>query len=200
MFKKVYLVSILMLLSINLNASTYDNDVLNIFSKIIPRMVLMSSELETLKESIEICIVHEKVDETSANLLEEIMHSNYPNGLKTYQLKITKTLFDNIEACKESHLTFMFNSKEENINEVIDYTKKYSILSVAYDARLLENGVDSSILIGRKVMPFINLKAIDNKGITLSSTLLQASKIYNEGEHLVYPFNTNVLRFSMTKH
>jgi len=49
-----------------LNAFVYDDDILDIFSKTLPRFILMSSQKDRIKDDLEICIVHDEVDELTA--------------------------------------------------------------------------------------------------------------------------------------
>ncbi|WP_298692349.1 hypothetical protein, partial [uncultured Sulfuricurvum sp.] len=57
-----YFVPFLMLYASSLNASGYDDDVLEIFSKMLPRFVLMSNQKNLLKERLEICILNDKIE------------------------------------------------------------------------------------------------------------------------------------------
>ena len=89
-------------------ASSYDDDTLEIFSKIIPRFILMSSQKTTIQNKIEICILHDKLDERSASSLVDRIQNNYPNGIKNYKLKLINSDYADIELCRKSQLAFLF--------------------------------------------------------------------------------------------
>jgi len=173
------LLSFSMLLSaFMLNAATYDDDVLSIFSKVLPRLVLMSNTKDEIKNEIEICILHDDIDEKKAALLIKKTNDIYPNGIKNYHITLKKTNYSNIIQCEDSKLMFLFNSDEKNIHHVLDFSRKHAILTTSYDSQLLKDGADISMFLGRKIVPYINLGSIQGKEIVLHNTLLRISKIY----------------------
>ena len=101
--------------SATLGASIYDDEALTLFSKIIPRMVLMSSQKERIKENIELCIVNDKIDERIALSLIDKLHDAYPNGINNHPLKLTNTSYSTIEKGQKSQLVFFLSSNENNI-------------------------------------------------------------------------------------
>ena len=155
--------------TVMLNASVYDDDLLNIFSKIMPRIVLMSSQKEKINKEIDICIFHSNVDEKTATSLINKTNSNYPHGIKNYQIKFTKTTYSDISKCENSVLAFLLNSNEENIKQALEFTKKHTILTISHDSKLLINGVDISMFLGRKITPYINVNSIRKKNIKLNN-------------------------------
>lgn len=173
------LLTIFIIFNPTLNAVTYDNDVLNIFSKVLPRFILMSSKKADIKKEIEICILHDNVDEKIALSLISKTNDYYPNGIKDYQLKFIQTNYSETNKCVNSSLMFLFNSNNENIKQALKFSHKYKELTISYDSKLLENGTDISMFLGRKIIPFININSIKEKNIELNNTLLRISKIYN---------------------
>ena len=149
--------------SISLNAVVYHDDVLNIFSKISPRFVLMSNQKEKLKSKINICILHEDIDEQTASLLVKKTKEYYPNGIKNYQLKFTNTSYSNIDSCQDAHLLFLFNVDKNELMKAIELSNKNKILTISYDKKLLDYGVDISLFVGRKIIPYININSINSK-------------------------------------
>jgi hypothetical protein len=179
--------SLLFILSISfgftpLYASVYDDEVLNIYSKILPRMVLMSNKKNKFKDKIAICIVHDKIDVRAAESLKEKIFSEYPEGIKNYKIKMTDTIYADIESCHDAQMVFLFDSSESNIIKATEFSNKNAIISMSYNAKYLENGVGLSLFLGRKVVPYINMSAFRTTGIELDNVLLRVSKIYSEGE------------------
>ncbi|MCX6075549.1 MAG: hypothetical protein NTW78_01530 [Campylobacterales bacterium] len=163
-----------------MNASTYDDDILNIFSKRVPRFIIMSSQKDKIKNDIEICVVHDKIDERASLSLINKINGNYPKGIQNFQIKLISSSYSELETCKNAQLAFMFNSDDKNIEKAILLLNKENILSMSYDIALLEKGADISLFIGRNVMPYINIRNITNKKIALDNILLRVSKIYIE--------------------
>ena len=85
--------------------------------------------------------------------------------------------------CKRSEILFFFNSTNENIVAGALYAKDYKALSVSYDNIYLTNGVELSLFLGRRIIPYINMQAVQNNGVKLDDLLLRISKIYQETDH-----------------
>lgn len=172
----------MLIISTFLNASTYDDDVLNIFSKIAPRFIIMSSQKIKIKNEIEICVLHDKIDESVALSFIDKINTNYPNGMKNHPMKLINSSYADINNCKTSQLAFIFNSDKKNIEATVLFLNQQNILSMSYEKELLDYGVQISLFLGRKVLPYINMKAITENKIELDNILLRVSKIYNESE------------------
>lgn len=170
------------IIGVILNASTYDDDVLNIFSKIAPRFIIMSSQKNKIENEIKICVLHDKIDERVALSFIDKINTNYPEGIKNYPIKFINSSYFNIGECKSTQLAFIFNSDRNNIKEAVLYLNRQNILSMSYEEELLDYGVHISLFIGRKVLPYINMKAITENKIELDNILLRVSKIYKEAE------------------
>ena len=161
----------------------YDDDTLTIFGKIIPRMVLMSSQKERVKENIEICIASDKIDERTALTLIDKIQSAYPNGITNHPLKLLNTTYSTIEKCQNSQLIFLLDSNEKNIEKALQYSSDHMGLTMSYDPKYFYNGVESSLFLGRKVTPYLNITALRKNGIEIDNLLIRISKIYlYEGE------------------
>lgn len=166
-----------------LPASTYDDDTLEIFSKILPRFVLMSSQKDKLKDEISICVLHSTVDENSAASLIGKVAKNYPDGIKNYKIKLISSSYSNIDSCLNTQLLFIFNSDDKNIKKSIEFSNNNSTLTMSYDSILLKDGIGVSLFLGRKITPYINVKAVQKNGIELNNVLLRISKIYSEDDN-----------------
>lgn len=176
--------TIILLYSGILSASVYDDETLTLFSKVIPRMVLMSSQKELIKENIELCIVNDTIDERIALSLTDKLHNAYPNGINKKLLKVTNTTYSTIERCQSSQLLFLLSSNEQNIKKALQYSRKKTAISMSYDPLYLTNGVETSLFLGRKVTPYLNLNELHKNGIEIDNLLIRISKIYlNEAEN-----------------
>lgn len=162
-----------------LYALSYDDDVLTIFSKVLPRFILMSSQKNTLQDKMEICILHDKLDERAASSLIDKINGNYPSGIKNYKIKVLESDYSHLEVCQSSQLVFIFDTDDKNINKTIKFSNKHAIFTMSYDDRYLENGVHASLFLGRKVIPFINLNGIRKNEMELDNALVRISKIYS---------------------
>lgn len=160
-------------------AMSYDEDILNMYAKLSPRIVLMSSIKDELDSSLGICILHEETDDQAASTLHKKIINNYKDGLKGYTLRIKKVFYSNLEECRSTNMLFFFRTNEMQLKKSIEFSQENQILTISYDSKTLESGVDLSLFIGRKVVPYINVRSIKSKGIILENILFRISKIYN---------------------
>ena len=162
-----------------LHASNYDDDVLTIYAKIIPRFILMSSQKEQLRERIDICLVSEEIDEKFVDSLAQKIDDDYPHGIKNYKINFIKTRYAQKEVCQEAPLAFLFNTEKNNLRSFVTFAKEQKILTIAYDDKTLKDGVDISLFLGRKIVPYLNMRTILGKKIELDNILLRISKLYS---------------------
>ena len=163
-----------------MNAADYDEDVLDIFSKLLPRFVVMSDQNIKVKEQIDICVLYEEVDEGIVSTLIDKTKHNYPQGLKNYKINFIKAAYSNLSLCKNSELLFLLNTSEKHINDTLSYAKKQKSITASYDASLLAEGIEVSLFLGRKTQPYINIGALRKNGTVIDPILLRISKLYME--------------------
>ena len=177
-FRLQFLLLLTLTNTLVLNAANYNEDILNIYSKMIPRFIMMSNQKDKVDNDIEICILHDEIDTRVADLLSDNIKNNYPNGLINHPIKLIQNDYNHFKSCKGAQLMFMFNSDDEHIQNALLFSKEHSILTMTYDLFFLEQGADISLFIGRKVTPYLNMQSIVDKKIILNNILLRVSKIY----------------------
>lgn len=160
----------------------YDDNILNIYSKMLPRFILMSSQKEKITDKIEICILHDAIDDRDAALLMDKVNNNYPHGVNSDKIKLLSIGYNDLQVCKNAQSAFLFNSNDINIKKAILFLNRQKILTISYNAQLLEDGAEISLFIGRKVQPYINIQEILKNNIKLDNILLRVSKIYSKSE------------------
>lgn len=180
MNKKFYFlfVNFIFISSTSLNAAVYDQDVLDILSKLTPRLILMSSQKNHLKDKIEICILHDAIDELISISFVDKLQNSYPNGIKNYPLKLRNITYSKIDECQNSQLIFMFDSGEQNIEKALKYAREHTAMSMSYNPKYLDNGANASLFLGRKVTPYLNVYTAQKNQIEFDNILVRISKIH----------------------
>lgn len=174
----MFKILIALLLFINpLFADEYEQSKLTIFSKLLPRFVLMSSQKTKLKNTIKICLTSEYENNIHSNYLKEKLENN---SIANFQNTIIDTNYNNLFLCRNADIVFMFNSEQKTFSKAIEYFNNKEILTISYDPFFLTYGANISLYFGNKVQPFINVKSITQKNIQLDNILLRISKIYRE--------------------
>ncbi len=142
----------------------------------------MSTQKEKITTEIQICILRDNIDNMTALSLDDAIKRNYPSGLQDYKINTISSSYSSLNSCRNSQLLFMFNTSDKNIEDALLFSAKNKILTLAYDAKLLESGVDMSLFLGRKITPYINYESLKNKDIRLNNILLRIAKIYKGAE------------------
>lgn len=180
--KLVSLVILFILNSSNLFSSTYNEELLEVFSKIAPRLVVMSNQTNDIRSDINICVVNDPLDDKYGSLLIHKIQKNYPNGVKNYKLKLINTNYSGLNACQQADIAIMFDTDDQSIEKSLKFFNRNRILTFSYNPKYLEYGVGVTLYIGKKVVPYINLDALRKNRIELDNTLIQISKIYGQEE------------------
>jgi len=175
---KLLFTSIILLASTIASAAVYDTGNLTIFSKLIPRVIVFSSQYKKISDSMNICILHSEKDISISNKLAKNIDKSYPNGIKSHTIDVKSKLFIDVHACKNAQLIFLLNTDKKTTETIIKFSNKHHILTMSYSPKLLDFGVSTSISIRRYIKPYLNLKKLRDEGITIRSTLLNISKIY----------------------
>ncbi len=160
-----------------LQPAQYDESALQIFSKIAPRLVLLSSKKSEVTERIDLCIVYETADAYTAERFGRMIQDNAAGGKITAHAQTVP--IKHLVRCNNSQLVFFFNTSASVIQASLQQLSP-SPITVAYNAKLLDAGVDISLFFGRSVMPYINLARLSAKKITFDEVILRVSKIYVE--------------------
>jgi len=177
-----YIIIVIVFCYSTLNAATYDMDLLNTYSKLTPRFILMSTQKNKIDQDINICLSFDEEDERVADEFINYTALNYPDGIKNYKIKFSKIKYKNISLCSDTQLIFLFRTNSKALKKAISFSQDKKIMTIAYDNQLLVEGVDISLFLGRDTKPYINLKSVLDKGIRLDNLLLRISKIYNNKE------------------
>jgi len=179
MIKTGFLTFLILLFSSHMaNATTYDSKHLAIFSKLIPRVLIFTSQYNKITDTMNICILHDEKDMLISDQLAKTIHKSYPKGIKNHPIDIKSKLFSEIDTCKDTLLIFLLNTNKTTVDNVLKFSKKHHILTMSYNPELLDYGVTSSISIKRNIKPYLNLIRLKDEGITVKSVLISVSKIY----------------------
>jgi hypothetical protein len=173
---------LLSLLTALLYGYAYNDKLLRVYAKIIPRIALMTHSDESFPgNSIGICLLYEKGDEEGARRLHDMMLAAYPDGLRYRTLELSLQPYDRHRSCRDSALLFLFDTDRAGMQPSLDFARSHGIPTMSYSSRFLDSGVMFSMHLGKTVRPYLNLEAAKESGITPDSLLIRISKIYDAG-------------------
>ena len=176
---------ILLFISIStiLLSSTINESLLKIHATIVPKILLMDYDFKKkiINKIIKIAIVYENNDYKEALLLKRMIEQKYQDGLKSYDISLTLLPYTKTKDSKiKANLYYIFPSNVKNIQIAINKAKNSKALTFSYQKENLQNGVMSSVDIGSRVKPILNLEAVKMNNITFRPLLLKISLIYSQ--------------------
>ena len=169
------------LLAISTNAYIYNDSLLLIYAKIVPKIMLLDhTERENGPSSPILCILYEKGDRRTAVKLRELILANLQKSGKN-SIRIVTKPYSQTEKCEEVSAFLLLNTGAERVKKAIGFAKKRQLLSFAYDSNMLDYGAIVSLHGGKKVYPLVNIDAIKQNRLRLDPLLFQVAKIYRGG-------------------
>lgn len=164
------------LLSI-LNANgIYNSNILDIQSKVYPKMIILDKNFEkkTVEKKVIFTILYESIDVNTALLLKEKIEKN----LKTSDLLIQLKRIDyfNEEQPLSTAYYFLIGDKNK-ITKINDFLILNKRLTFSYDDTYLDLGIVFSLKINSKIDLFLNLQSLKNSKIELENSIFNLVKI-----------------------
>ncbi len=177
--KKIRFLVILLLVGLTgAFARIYDEGLLAIYAKIVPK--LMALDHTPRRGRPHLVILHEPADVKTARKLAAMI-GNDPSSTHRSSLKVeVDTYAKNICERKEVAALFLLPTDGKTLSKALVCAKKRHILTFAYDPAMLRYGADLSVYPGERIYPYANLDALKRHGIRLDPFLLNIAKIYRE--------------------
>jgi hypothetical protein len=176
------LLGLFLIFSTLLYAYSYNYQLLQVYAKIAPRMMLLVEDpASEPAEHYLLCILYETGNEVEAESLRKMILSAYPDGLKSHPLDVRAVRFDECTQCQDAALILMLDADERTIASAATKAHGLGIATMAYSSRFLKEGVMMSLDLGATVRPYLNLKAAKSAGIPVNDVLLRVSRIYSGG-------------------
>ncbi|BBG66262.1 hypothetical protein NNO_1559 [Hydrogenimonas sp.] len=176
------LILLFFLLATGSGAHLYNDSMLLIYSKIVPRMMMLDNTERVQKKRRSLCILYEKVDRPVAGKLKKLVKENLPPQVRG-DFEVVTESYDRkwSERCRNSTAFMLLDTKRDNIAEVLKLANEKRLLTFSYSNSLLKQGVAVSLMTGKKIYPIINLKAVKSSSLKFDPMIYQTSKIYDGG-------------------
>ncbi len=171
----------ILFLSLQTHAYIYNDSLLLIYAKIVPKIMALDRTVrQNGSKGRRLCILYEKGDRRVAKRLAKLIEKNLAEDHKN-SIDIVTLPYRKTDRCMSDVSTFfLLKTNDEKVKHAIDYATKHRLLTIAYDRSMLKYGAAVSIYTGKRVYPFINIKAVKRSGLQLDPFLMQIAKIYDE--------------------
>ena len=161
-----------------LAAQPYKNALINIHAKVFPKILLTDTKLKNklVDNAIKIIILYSKQDIKTAQKLKSKMLSFYPK-IKNHTLNILLQEYNAFEAEELATAYYQLLGDKKDIILTNMSAKNKSIITFSYDNSYLNHGTIMSVHIGKKVSPYINIKALKSSEIILNNIIYKIAKV-----------------------
>ncbi|HEX5330171.1 hypothetical protein [Sulfuricurvum sp.] len=160
--------------------TTYDTALLQIGSKMFPKIALMEKgNQERIQSSVNLLIVTPASNKESAYRLSSMIERQYNGTLSNYALSIAVVSPKEALEIKNAHgFVLLMESEDAMLPPVLDHAHKNKIVTFSFDPALLQKGVAVSLYIGRSVKPYINLSTLKQVPFAFEYGFLKLSQSY----------------------
>ncbi len=170
----------LILLCGSLQAYIYNDSLLIIYSKVVPRIMALDNTQRGGIQKRRLCILYEKGDAPVAEKLREQMLQNLPSRLKNgFSVEIGPYEETGSAECAGSTALMLLDARPEKIERALKLAERERLLTFSYSNSLLERGAAVSLMVGKEVYPVINIEAVKRSALKLDAALFQIARIYD---------------------
>jgi len=170
----------LLLLCSSLYPYIYNDSLLLIYAKVVPRIMVLDHTERDGTQKRKLCILYEKGDRPIAEKLKTLVHQNLPpEAGKSFKVAISPYETAESGECSDSTALMLLDARNENIVRALDLADRRRLLTFSYSNSLLEKGASVSLLVGKKIYPVINIKAVKRSALKLDTALFQIARIYD---------------------
>ncbi|HZF70343.1 hypothetical protein [Sulfuricurvum sp.] len=159
---------------------TYDVAVLQIGTKIFPKVALMEQGTkERIQSNVNFVIVASPPYKEPAQQLLMMFERQYGGVFGNYTIALKIVSPKEALEINNSHGYFVFMDPEDTLLlPLVEHAHKSKTLTFCFDAALLQKGCDVSLYIGRSVKPYINLTTLKQVPFTFEYGFLKLSQPY----------------------
>jgi len=164
-------------------ALSINESLLTIHATLVPKLIFMDTHYREKLDNnaLSIIIFHSKQTKKSAETLQKNINKRYPDGIKSYPIKVTLLPYSHKQAVG-ANIYYFLPADERKIKKIIAFAKEKKALTFSYLKENLAQGSIIALEIGRKVKPILNLSALKESNISVRDILLKISTIYKKEE------------------
>ncbi len=171
---------LLSLLCGSLQAYIYNDSLLLIYAKIVPRIMMLDHTQRGDMQKRRLCILYEKGDAPVAEKLRNLMYENLPSRARKNFIADTVSYREaESEKCIGSTALMLLDAGAEKIDKILSRAERKRLLTFSYSNSLLKKGAAVSLLVGKEVYPVINIEAVKRSALKLDVALFQIARIYD---------------------
>ncbi|WP_457598505.1 YfiR/HmsC family protein [Hydrogenimonas sp.] len=166
------------LLTVSLQAYIYNDSLLLIYAKIVPRTMLLDHTNGDTAREKRLCILYEGSDRFVAEKLKAMILQNLPASMRhSFQAKTVP--YSQSPECSDATALMLLDARPRKIARAIEMAGRKRMLTFSYSNTLLREGAVISLSVGKEIHPIVNVMAVKRSALKLDPILFQIAKIYD---------------------
>lgn len=177
---KNLLYTIIFVIPLLVSAGTYDASLLQIGSKIFPKIVLIEKGTkDRVDSSIQLVIVASSLYQENAQSFSKLVQAQYPQGINGHPLRITiVSPKEGLNIDNAHGFILMLSPNDRLLEPLINHANENKILTFSFDPSLLSSGVLISLYIGKTVKPYLNIATLKHASFQFDYSFISLSILY----------------------
>jgi len=174
--------TLLLIVSLQLFANSYDDTILKIEAKLFPKIALLEQNIQKSQSKfLNITIFANEIDRVTAYNFKKTIEKNFPQAFSGKKIQVDVKQFS-LQGAQKVDAIILFNHTCKKIQEITKWANKNAIVSFSYDPCYLENGVLASIYLGKTTKPYLNSSVMKKYNFQFNAFLLQLCKLKQVNE------------------
>ena len=175
MIKK--LLTLLLVLSLKLFATQYDDTILALEAKIFVKMTLLSEDRDTTRDdTLRIFIIARECDIKTAQKFKSLIADRYPH--KVLGKKVSVQIKEFTPSMTYPDAIIVLKHSQLQLQEIASWANEHKVISYAYDPAYMRTGILASLYIGKCLKPYLNKAIMHKYHFKFNPYLLELSKFY----------------------
>lgn len=170
----------ILLIPFTLFGISYDTPLLQISSKLFPKILFMEKETKTrIHSSINFVIIASPSNQEAARHFMTMLLNQYPEGINNIPIRVSIISTKEALNIKNVHgIIFMLSPDDPLLEPIIQYSYDTEILTFCFDPLLLRSGVIISVHIGKSIKPYLNISALKETSFNFEYSFIKLSMPY----------------------
>lgn len=171
------LITLVLVLSLKLFASQYDDTILSLEAKIFVKMTLLSEKRNRRgDDTLRIFIITRECDFGSAQKFKDMIVEYYPNRVLGKKVVVSIKEFSSTLTYPDAII--VLKHSQEQLKEIALWANEHKVVSFGYDPAYMQMGILASLYIGKSLKPYLNKSIMQHYHFKFNPYLLELSKFY----------------------
>lgn len=171
------LIPFLLVLSLKLFATQYDDTILSLEAKIFIKMTLLSEDRDSTRDdTLRIFIIARECDFGSAQKFKGMIVDRYPHRVRGKKVIVAVKEFSSLMSYPDAII--VLKHSQQQLKEIAFWANEHKVISFGYDPAYMQMGILASLYIGKSLKPYLNKSIMQHYHFKFNPYLLELSKFY----------------------